>query len=86
MSKIDEVLSFLLDGEWHTLIEIAQALQMDCQKLEKIVTFLADFDLILINIPNVRITFDTKKFLESLRECSEREESTTHEINSSVSL
>jgi len=86
MSKIDEVLSFLLDGEWHNLIEVAQALQTDYRKLEKMVTFLADFNLFEVNLPKICISFDVKKFLESLSEYSKREGTTLHEINSSVAL
>lgn len=70
MSKIDEVLSFLLDGEWHNLNEVAEALQIDCRKLEIILTFLAEFNLIQLDLSRVRITFEMKKFLKSLSEYS----------------
>ena len=66
MSKIDEVLALLLDGAWHDLFEITHTLQIDHQKLEKIVKLLTEFNFTQINELKVRITLDTKKFLESI--------------------
>lgn len=66
MPKIDEVLSFLLDGTWRDLLEITQTLQIDYQKLEKIVKLLTEFNFIQTNESKVRITPDTKMFLESI--------------------
>lgn len=82
MSEIDEVLTHLLDGQWHDLLEVGKALQMRNRRLKEIVTFLRDFGLVKADLPRVKIAYDTKKFLESLRE---REDMRLHEINTSVS-
>lgn len=67
MTKIDRVLWHLLDGKWHTLNKVSEALQIDIEKLEKIATFLDKFNFIEFNAPRVRITPETKKLLEETR-------------------
>jgi len=74
MSKIDDVLRFLLDGTWHDLPEITQATHIGDQKLEKIVQLLTEFGFIQSNNLKVRITLDTRKFFESLSHDPEREQ------------
>ena len=74
MSKIDDVLVFLSDGVWHDLFEITYAMQIDNQKLEKIVRLLTEFNFIQISEHKVRVTFDTKKFLESISRDFEQKE------------
>lgn len=64
MTKIDQVLWLLLDGKWHTLNRVAQAVQVDMGKLEKIITLLEEFKFIEFNASRVRITLETKKLLE----------------------
>jgi hypothetical protein len=81
MSQIDNVLVLLLDGEWHGLPEIAHSLQIDYQKLEKIVELLKEFDFIQHDKLKVCIDPHTKKFLESIQEDLEN-----HKISSTVSL
>lgn len=67
MTKIDRMLWLLLDGKWHTLNNLSEALQTDIAKLEKIATFLQEFNFIEFNPPRVRITPETKKFLKEIR-------------------
>jgi predicted transcriptional regulator len=81
MSQIDNVLVLLSDGEWHSLSEIAYTLQIDYQKLEKIVELLKEFNLIQHDKLKVRIDPHTKKFLESIQK-----ELQNHKISSTVSL
>ena len=66
MTKIDRVLWLLLDGKWHTLNKVSEAIQIDMAKLEKIATFLEEFNFIEFNAPRVRITPETKKLLEDI--------------------
>jgi biotin operon repressor len=66
MSQIDNLLLLLLDGEWHSLPEIAQSLQIDYQKLEEIVELLRDFDFLQQKKLKVRIEPNTKKFMKSI--------------------
>jgi len=72
MSQIDGVLMFLLDGTWHDLIEVSNILQINYEKLEKIVKLLTEFNFIEISEHNVRVTVDTKKFLKSIKQDLER--------------
>lgn len=67
MSQIDDVLVLLSDGEWHSLPEMAHSLQIDYQKLKKIVELLKEFNLIQHNKLKVRIAPDTKRFLEPIQ-------------------
>lgn len=67
MTKIDQMLWLLQDGKWHTLNKVSEALQIDIEKLEKIATFLEEFNFIEFNAPTVRITPETKKLLEEIR-------------------
>ena len=85
MLKIDEVLVYLLDGTWHDLSEIADALQLNDQKLGRIVKLLKEFSFIQINELKVRIASDAKKFLESVSKDMETGRR-RHEISSTVSL
>jgi len=85
MSKIDEALVFLLDGEWHGLSEMSHVLQIECQKLEKILELLKEFNFIQTKELKVRITFDVKKFIDSTNKDLERK-GIYHKINSTVSL
>jgi biotin operon repressor len=66
MSQIDNLLLLLLDGEWHSLPEIAHSLQIDYQKLEEIVELLRDFDFLQQKKLKVRIEPNTKKFMKSI--------------------
>jgi uncharacterized protein YlbG (UPF0298 family) len=81
MFQIDIVLVLLLDGEWHSLSEMVRILQINYQKLEKIVELLKEFDFIQHDKLKVCIDPHTKKFLESIQEDLEN-----HKISSTVSL
>ena len=67
MTKIDRVLWLLLDGNWHTLNKVSEALETDIAKLEKIAKFLEEFDFIEFKAPRLRITPETKKLLEEIK-------------------
>lgn len=81
MSQIDELLRFLLDGKWHGYTEIVQKLNIDSQKLEKIVDLLREFDFVKRKGNMVQILPDTKKLVKSLKQKMEGQE-----INSTVFL
>jgi hypothetical protein len=66
MSKIDEVLAGISDGAWHNLLEIANTLQIDLPRLEKILKLLEEFSLIQKKGPKIRIDLETKKLLKSV--------------------
>ena len=67
MSKINEALTTLLDGAWHDQSEITNRLQIDRERLRVIVQFLGEFNLIQVQEAKVRISADTKAFLESIQ-------------------
>ena len=49
MSAIDDIVDLLKDGEWHTLKDLAENLKLNPEKLQEIVQFLEDLDLIKID-------------------------------------
>ena len=48
-TKLERLLTLLSDNVWHSLTEIAQALEIPQDKLEQVVAFLAETDLIQNN-------------------------------------
>ena len=49
MSVIDDVLDLLKDGEWHNLKHLARDLKLNQEKLQQIIRFLKNLDLIKID-------------------------------------
>lgn len=79
MLLIDSMLRLISDGKWHDTTEIALTLQINPQKLEKIIQLFEEFNFIQHENFKVRISPDAKNLLESLEEGN-------YEINSRVSL
>jgi hypothetical protein len=48
-TKLEKLLTLLSDNVWHSLSEIAQTLEIPQDKLQQVVTFLAETDLIQNN-------------------------------------
>ena len=49
MSAIDDVVDLLKDGEWHNLKDLARDLKLNQEKLQHIIRFLKNLDLIKID-------------------------------------
>ena len=49
MSAIDDVVDLLKDGEWHNLKDLAKDLKLNQEKLQQIIRFLKNLDLIKID-------------------------------------
>ena len=49
MSAIDDVVDLLKDGEWHNLKDLAKNLKLNQEKLQQIIRFLKNLDLIKID-------------------------------------
>jgi hypothetical protein len=60
------MLAEISDGAWHNLFEIANALQINYSRLEKIVELLNEFSLIQKKGCEIRIDLETKKLLKSI--------------------
>ncbi|MEM2911587.1 MAG: hypothetical protein QW146_03695 [Candidatus Bathyarchaeia archaeon] len=48
-TKLEKLLTFISDNEWHTTEEVANALQISQEKAQKITKFLAEADLVTYN-------------------------------------
>ena len=49
MSAIDDIVDLLKDGEWHNLKDLAKNLKLNQEKLQKIIQFLKNLDLIKLD-------------------------------------
>ncbi|PVX25690.1 MAG: hypothetical protein CW691_03750 [Candidatus Bathyarchaeum sp.] len=69
MSTIDEALSLLKDGKWHTLKEITEKLALSKPKAEKVVSFLNEYDFIKLNedTKEVRIQPTILEFIKEIQ-------------------
>jgi predicted transcriptional regulator len=68
MSEIDRVLAFILDKDWLYLTEISIAIEIDMDKLQKIVKMLAEFGFVQQKKRQVRICGDVRELLRSVSE------------------
>jgi hypothetical protein len=66
MSTIDDLLTLVSDGAWHDFSEIIGTLGIDREKLERIVEFLTEFNLVQTKGNKVCIDFEMKRLLESI--------------------
>jgi DNA-binding IclR family transcriptional regulator len=64
-SKIAEILETLSDGEWHRIDEIGQKMKLNETQIEKITTFLQEYDFVVTDAENkkIRIKESARKFL-----------------------
>jgi len=72
---IDDILEVLQNGEWHTLKEIAEKKQLRETKLKLIMSFLAEYDFIRLDLATSRIRLSPQllNFLKKIQDL-EREE------------
>lgn len=67
MSQVDEVLTLLLDGKWHGIPIIAGILGIKKDKLRRMLQLLEEFNFIESENEKIRISHDTKKFIQSVQ-------------------
>lgn len=66
MLEIDKVIDVLKDGEWHKLDEIGEKSKLSETKVERILTFLAEYGFIEINGSGqkMKVGFSLQRFLK----------------------
>ncbi|MEM2975545.1 MAG: hypothetical protein QW821_03925, partial [Candidatus Bathyarchaeia archaeon] len=64
----DNILRLILDGKWHDTAEIALALQISPQKVDKIIQLFREFNFIQHENFKIRISPDVRKLLVHLEE------------------
>ncbi len=64
-SKITEILETLSDGKWHSIEEIQQKMKLSRIQIQKIITFLKEYNFVAIDEANkkIRINKNVLKFL-----------------------
>jgi len=68
MSQVDEVLTLLLDGKWHSIPIIAGILGIKEDKLRRMLQLLEEFNFIESENEKIRISLETKKFIQSVQQ------------------
>ena len=72
VSKVERVLEFLRDGEWHTLEEVEKKLELDEESISKLFAFLREYNFIIVDEEDgkVKLEENVRKFY-SKRLCHE---------------
>jgi hypothetical protein len=55
-SKIDMILEVLSDGEWHSLYELQYLVKLTEKQIQKITSFLSEFDFVHVDLEKGRVT------------------------------
>jgi DNA-binding IclR family transcriptional regulator len=71
MAQIDQLIAYILNKDWLSLTEIANALNIDYVSLIKIVHLLEEFRFVEVNDQRIRVRPDVKRLLESVRNTKE---------------
>ena len=79
MSTIDEILWLLKDGDWHNLEEIAEKAEIPKVKVDRVVSFLGEYDFIQINedIKRVKLKQSILEFFNEIQRI-EKEDALRH--------
>jgi DNA-binding IclR family transcriptional regulator len=79
MSTIDEFLWLLKDGKWHNLEEIAEKAEIPKIKAEMVLSFLGEYDFILINeiLKRVKLKPSILEFFNEIQRI-EKEDALSH--------
>jgi transcription initiation factor IIE alpha subunit len=72
VSKIDSLLTLILDGGWHDKEAIATAMEIEHHQFRSIIRLLSEFGLIQTKDREIRIDPDTKKLLASFSRDSKK--------------
>jgi predicted transcriptional regulator len=66
MSQIDQLLALIADKKWFSTNKIAQTMEIDNEKLAKMVKLLSEFNFIQVRGQSICIDPDTKKLLKTV--------------------
>lgn len=70
MSIIDEILTLLEDGEWHSLEEIGDKTRLYDIKVRRFTEFLSSYDIVKLDKSKrkVKLNFQTLNFFKKIRQ------------------
>lgn len=75
MSKVDEVISILYNGDWHRLAEVAERTGTQESKVELISSFLSTYDFLKFDkrTKRIKLSNELHEFLEKITEIEQKE-------------
>lgn len=75
MSKVDEVISILYNGDWHRLAEVAERTGTQESKVELISSFLSAYDFLKFDkrTKRIKLSHELHEFLEKITEIEQKE-------------
>ncbi|MDH5450228.1 MAG: hypothetical protein OEX77_04900 [Candidatus Bathyarchaeota archaeon] len=67
--RIDEILTLLQDGRWHSITEITEKTQLHQTKIELVTSFLEKYDFIRLNKTQqkAKLTLSLHRFIKRIR-------------------
>ena len=70
MPKIDEILMLLKNNKWHDLREITEKVEVSIDKLERILSFLSEYDFIQLDLKQKKVKLKPHlfKFLTEIQQ------------------
>jgi dsDNA-specific endonuclease/ATPase MutS2 len=70
MPKIDEILMLLKNNKWHDLKEITEKVEVSIDKLERILSFLSEYDIIQLDLKQKKVKLKPHlfKFLTEIQQ------------------